>query len=188
MKLQPFAKGTLLYQLISNLAWVIKLWRSPTLIKLVGGRMSGRDATWGQHIRVLWLFVCFFFVFIFFNKATAHTGEPILVHNISKDVVWCKEDPFRDEKCVILKFGGVLPQNTTNIGRNGQLPAKNQMSNNSETVRDAQNMSMNNDYETGVALSDSVNKTCVNCPLAEKSRWRHFRLAIKPRNLGNHAF
>jgi len=33
--LQPFARGTILYQLISNLAWVITLGRSPTLTKLV---------------------------------------------------------------------------------------------------------------------------------------------------------
>jgi len=79
------------------------------------------------------------------------------------------------------------PKNTPKIGRNKQLPAKNKMSNNSETVRDTQNMSMNHDYETGVALSDYVNKTCVKRPLAEKSRWRHFWLAIKPRYLGNHA-
>jgi len=50
------------------------------------------------------------------------------------------------------------------------LPAKNKMSNNSETVRDTRNISMNHDYETGVALSDSVNKTCVKRPLAEESR------------------
>jgi len=61
------------------------------------------------------------------------------------------------------------------------------MSNYSETVRDTRNVSMNHDYETGVALSDSVNKICVKCPLAEKSRWRHIRLAIKPRYLGNHS-
>jgi len=61
------------------------------------------------------------------------------------------------------------------------------MSNNSETVRDTRNVSMNHDYETGIALSDSVNQTCVKRPLAEKSRWRHIRLAIKPRYLGNHA-
>jgi len=30
-------------------------------------------------------------------------------------------------------------------------------------------------------------KNCVQRPLAEKSRWRHIRLAIKPRYLGNHA-
>jgi len=44
-----------------------------------------------------------------------------------------------------------------------------------------------NDNETGVALSDSVNKTCVKRPIADKSRWRHFRFAIKPRYLGNYA-
>jgi len=67
------------------------------------GPMSGRDDTCGQHIRVL------FFFSIFFNRATAHTREPIFARNSSKDAVWCKEDPFWDEKCVILKFGGVLP-------------------------------------------------------------------------------
>jgi len=61
------------------------------------------------------------------------------------------------------------------------------MSNNSETVRDSRNISMNHDYETGVALSDFINKTCAKRPLAEKSLWRHFRLAIKPRYLRNHA-
>jgi len=61
------------------------------------------------------------------------------------------------------------------------------MSNNSETVRDTRNVSIYLDYETGVALSESVNKTCVKRPLAEKSRWRHIRLAIKPRYVGNHA-
>jgi len=48
-------------------------------------------------------------------------------------------------------------------------------------------MSMNHDYETGVALSDYVNKTFVKYPLVEKSWWRHFWLALKPRYLGNHA-
>jgi len=78
-------------------------------------------------------------------------------------------------------------KNTPTIGRNRQLPAKNKMSNNSEMVRDPRNMLMNHDYETGVSLSDFANKTCVKRQLAEKSRWRHFRLAIKPRYLGNHA-
>jgi len=70
--------------------------------KVDSGPMSGRDATWGQHIH---------FFYIFFNRATASrvwTREPIFAHNSSKDVVSCKEDPFWDEKCVILKFGGVL--------------------------------------------------------------------------------
>jgi len=38
------------------------------------------------------------------------------------------------------------------------------------------------------ALSESVMKNCPKRPLAEKSRWRHIRLAIKSRYLGNHAF
>jgi len=109
------------------------------------------------------------FVFTFFNKATAHIRKPILAHNSSKDAVWYKENPFGDEKSVILKFGVFYPKNTPKIGRNRQLPAKNKMSNNSETVRETPNMSMNHDYETGVALSDSINKTCVKRPLAEKS-------------------
>jgi len=74
-------------------------------------------------------------------------------------------------------------ENTPKIGRKGQ----NKMSNNSESVRDTWNVSINHDYETGVALSDSVNETCVKRPLAEKSRWPHIRLAIKPLNIGNHA-
>jgi len=48
-------------------------------------------------------------------------------------------------------------------------------------------MSMNHDYETGVTLSDSVNKTCVKRPLAQKLRWHHIRLAIKLGYLGDHA-
>jgi len=43
---------------------------------------------------------------IFINRATAHTREPIFAHNSSKDALWCKEDPFVDDKCVTLKFGG----------------------------------------------------------------------------------
>jgi len=42
-------------------------------------------------------------------------------------------------------------------------------------------------YEVTVAPSESVTKMCVQRPLAEKSRWRHIWLAIKPRYLGNHA-
>jgi len=49
----------------------------------------------------------FFLFFIFFNRTTAHTREPIFALNSSKDAVWCKEEPFYDEKCEILKFGGV---------------------------------------------------------------------------------
>jgi len=38
-----------------------------------------------------------------------------------------------------------------------------------------------------VALSESIIKICLKRPLAKKSRWRHIRLAIKSRYLGNHA-
>jgi len=81
----------------------------------------------------------------------------------------------------------IYPKNTPKIGRLRTITSQNKKSNNSETVRDTRNMSMNHDKETGDALLDSVNKTFVKRPLAEKSRWRHIRLAIKPRYLGNHA-
>ena len=41
--------------------------------------------------------------------------------------------------------------------------------------------------EVIVALSESVNKKCLKRPQAEKSRWRHIRLAFKLRYLGKHA-
>jgi len=41
--------------------------------------------------------------------------------------------------------------------------------------------------EVMVALSESVMKICLKRPLAEKSRWRHIRLAIKPRYLASPA-
>jgi len=72
------------------------------------------------------------------------------------------------------------------MGRNVQLLAKINVEN-FETVRDTRNISMNHDYETGVALSHFVNKTCVKRWLVKKSRWHHIRLAIKLHYLGNHA-
>jgi len=41
--------------------------------------------------------------------------------------------------------------------------------------------------EVMVALSETAMKNCLKRHLAEKSPWRHTRLAIKPRYLGNHA-
>jgi len=41
--------------------------------------------------------------------------------------------------------------------------------------------------EVIVDLSKSVTKIRRKRPLTEKERWRHIRLAIKPRYLGNHA-
>jgi len=49
-------------------------------------------------------------VVFFLNIATAYTHKPICPHNSSKDVVWCKEDPFRDKKNVFVKFEGAIPQ------------------------------------------------------------------------------
>jgi len=71
----------------------------------------------GQHIRS-----CEFI--LFFNRAKANTREPIFGHKSSKDLVWYKEDPFGDKKCIVLKFGVFYHKSTPKIGRNGQLPAK----------------------------------------------------------------
>jgi len=111
-----------------------------------------------------------FLFFLFFNRATAHTREPIFTHNSSKDAVWCKEDPFGDEKSVVVKFGGCFTPKTPLKWSGMAITNQNKMSNNFETVRDMRNMTMYHDYEAGVALSDFVNETCVKYPLAKKSR------------------
>jgi len=105
MKLQSFAKGTILINFKFGVGDNVREVTNPD--KVGSGPMSGRDATWGATYTGTATFL--FFVFRFFNKATVHTREPILAHNSSKDAVWRKEDPFGDEKCVILKFGSVLP-------------------------------------------------------------------------------
>jgi len=74
--------------------------------------------------------------FLFFNRATAHTLEPIFAHNSSKDAVWSKEDPFGDDKFLVVKFGGVLPKKHPENGPEWAITSQNKMSNNSETVRD----------------------------------------------------
>jgi len=84
----------------------------------------------------------FVFVFLFFNRATANTSEPIIAHNSSKDAVWCKEDPFLDPKFVIVKFGVFNPKNII----------------------------MDHYLEVIVAYSESVMKNRLNRPMAAKSR------------------
>jgi len=42
--------------------------------------------------------------------------------------------------------------------------------------------------EVILILSETIMKNHLKHPLAEKSRWRHIRLAIKPRYLGYHAW
>jgi len=65
------------------------------------------------------------------------------------------------------------------------ITSQNKMLNNFETVRDKRNMSMNHDYETGVALSDSLNKKLCKTPPCGVITMTLY--AIKPRYLGNHA-
>jgi len=57
----------------------------------------------------------------------------------------------------------------------------------SETMNPSWKVTTEHYEEVMVALSESVMKIRLKRPLAEKSRWRHIRLAIKPRFLGNHA-
>jgi len=155
------------------------LGKSPALPKLVRVRWAVETPRGGNIYGP-----CDFFIYFYSSIELQPIPVTIFAHNSSKDAVWCKEDPFGDKKCVVLKFGGLLPfKIPIKWSRMGNYQSKF----NSETVRDTRNMSMNHDYETGVTLSESVNKTCVKCTLADKSWWRHFRLAIKPRFLGNHA-
>jgi len=74
--------------------------------------------------RVLWLFLFFLFVFIFFKRATAHTREPIVAHNSSKDADWCKEHRFGMISVLFWNLRVFCPNNTPKIGRKGELPAK----------------------------------------------------------------
>jgi len=55
--------------------------------------LSHRGATYTGTVT----FFSLVFVFLFFNRATAHTREPIFAHNSSKDAAWCKEDPVEDK-------------------------------------------------------------------------------------------
>jgi len=99
--------------------------------------------------------------FVSFDRVTAHTHEPIFAHNSSRGLVLGR--PLRDETCLVMKFGGVYPKTPLKWSE-WSITSQNKMSNNFETVRGTRNMSMNHDYETGVALTDSVNKTVRNAP------------------------
>jgi len=96
----------------------------------------------------------------------------MFAHNSSKNAVWFKEDPFWDEKCVILKCGVLYPKNTPIIGRKEQLSAKIKCRTTSKRLEICDIISISHEYETGVALSDSINKTMnhyqeVNTALSE---------------------
>jgi len=45
----------------------------------------------------------------------------------------------------------------------------------------------NRNIKSGLPFQNRQSKNCVQRPMAEKSRWRHIRLEIKPLKLGNHA-
>jgi len=82
--------------------------------------LKNRDAEGGKGGSVTFFS---FFVFLFFNRATAHTREPIFAHISSKDAVWCKEDPFWDEKCVVVKFGVFYPKTPSKwVGKGSYQP------------------------------------------------------------------
>jgi len=57
----------------------------------------------------------------------------------------------------------------------------------SRTMHPRQKVIIDHYQEVKLALSETVMKNCLKRPLAEKSRWCQFRLAMKPRYLGNHA-
>jgi len=72
--------------------------------KVGSGPMSGRYATWGN--------IYGYRDFLFIYSPTELQPEPIFAHNSSKDAVWCEKNPYWDEKCVILKFGGCFTLKT----------------------------------------------------------------------------
>jgi len=74
----------------------------------MSGRVSHMGATYTGHV----IFIVFLVFYVFFNSTTAHTCEPIFAQNSSNDAVWCKEDPFWDDKCVVVRFGGCVTLKT----------------------------------------------------------------------------
>jgi len=62
--------------------------------------------------------------FILQQSYISHTHEPIFEHNSSKDAVWCKKDPLRDENVYLRNLGVFYPINTPKMDRKGQLPAR----------------------------------------------------------------
>jgi len=71
--------------------------------------------------------------------------------------------PFCDDKCIVVKFGEYYPKNTHNWSE-WAITSQTKMLNNFQTGRDTRNISMNHDYETGAALSDSVMKSAYSAP------------------------
>jgi len=85
--------------------------------------MSGRDATWGQHIRVLWLLI---FCLFFYSSTEL---QPIPVNQFSRTVAQKTRSGIRKTlfgmRSVVLWNLGVFHQkNTAKLGRKGQLPSE----------------------------------------------------------------
>jgi len=142
--------------------------------------MSGRDATWG-NIYGFCDFNLIFNFFLFFSY-TAHTRESTFAHNCSKDAVLCEENPFGYEQCLVVKFGVFYSKITSKMGRNRQLPAKIKYRKTSKLYKRYAKY-VNKPWLWNWGRSFGFRQQ----NLAEKSRWRHIWLAIKPRYLGNHA-
>ena len=85
--------------------------------------------------RVLFIFIIFIFVFVFY------TPELISTHNSSKGADWLEEVPFQQVYFDIFTFGGYFPQNSKNFAASREIPCKEKMSNNFQTVQDRRNMS-----------------------------------------------
>jgi len=67
--------------------------------------MSGRDTTWGATYTGT---VTFLALFLYSSTELQPISVNQFSRTIAQNAVWCKEDPFGYEKCLILKCGGVL--------------------------------------------------------------------------------
>ena len=85
----------------------------------------------------------------------------------SKYVDWCKEVPFVCLNYARPILGVVSPKNYTKIASDSEIPAKWIKSNNFQSVQDSHKMSMQHEYKVRVALSKSVMKNHLRCPLAD---------------------
>jgi len=86
METSTFAKVTILYQLISNLAWMITLGRSPALIKSVESKERSR-----RHVGATYTAPVTFFIL---QQSYSPNPRTNFRANSSDDAVWCKVDHF----------------------------------------------------------------------------------------------
>jgi len=120
MKLQPFAKVTILYQLISNLAWVI------TLGRLTACQIwFGSDERSRRHVGATYTGPVTFLFFVLYSSTEL---QPIPVNQFSHTITQKTRSGVRKAlfrmRCVVVKFGGFYPPKKLKMGRKGQLPAK----------------------------------------------------------------